>query len=1364
VSNERYLRVKAALAKVLLMPAFHLYSLGGLRLHGPEGELLRGRRKDLVLLVYLARRAPRAVPRQELAALLWGERGEARARQSLRQALYTLHAVLGDRLDLDPEYARLGEDAVALDAAAFEREVAQDQLADAVDRWEGEFLVGLEDLGDDVYRSWLEAEREGLRHQLGWALGQLVAEAERRRAWEDAARWAERWAAAFTFDEVAHTHLVNALAELGRTAEALACHAAFSARLREHLETEPSPAFLALGNDLQRLPAGGRSPGSAALLAPDLVGRDDALAALEAAWSHALDTGTVVLVEGEEGIGRTRLCREFLRRLRALPEAPPLVLEAQACEQDTETPWSTARRLFTGIARAPGLSGAPDRALAELSTLVPSLRSRYPDLPPPDGGAEAVAPATARVLEDVAVEAPVLLFLDALDRADPATRGLLLTLAREVPRGVLLLVTRCSNGFDAIDASVQDAPTLRRLKLRSLSEAELETMLDSMLPLDAVCRHDLALRLHAETGGNPLYTVELVSALADAGILAPDPAGTWRVGEGFGSRDLPMSSGLRAAIQTRIEGLPAPARQLMEAAAALGTDLTPSLLQQVSALPSSSFVGAVDELVARRLLRPPESDGGDYEFTQALIRRVAYESLTKPRRRALHGAALRALVGQGAPAGRVRSHRERAGLLPPPIWVRLHPRASIAGLIAVAVSAGALLMGLHMQSPAVSAGTVVVFPFTVQGSEEFGYVGDALANLLATSIDGAPALRTIDPLRVPAVAGAAAQAGLDPHRARLLAARLGAALFVLGTIVESGGRVQATAHLYDAEGGRRAVARAVAERDSDLFELTDALARELLAGLHTGTRGELARVAASTTTSLAAFKDYLAGEDALRRGQYDEAMAAFHRALAGDSTFALASYRMAVTAEWRNDRSALEEALQRALRQRDRLPERYRLLAAADSARHAGAAGEAERRYRGVLALHPDEALAWYNLGEVLIHFNPLRGRPMAEAAMAFERALEYDPDNYEARWHLAQLAASAADTDALERWVEPLLAGGESDRLTWRALGSILSGDSTAIRVDRDALNDAPDDVAYTGAWLVPLLLRNLDEGVRRATAVTLPGRAPEWRAGGHLLAAHAQLARGRWAAAMDEIQAGERLDLVPSLAYRAFFSTLPFAPTLSTETLAGVRDDLLRWDPVSAAPSNVPHLFVSLHDGAHAHLRLYLLGLISARLGEPAEAQKAVAELRRLGAAPHADALAADLALAVESEVVRLDGDDVRALALLEAMQLRPSTYGATFSPFYSHARERFVRAELLFALGRSDEALRWSASVAESPPFGYIFLAPSLLRRAAHHAERGENDSASALYGQFFEIWSDADSALRPTVEQARQQLVQLRRALR
>ena len=113
-------------------PSFVLTTLGELRLEGTAGSVLSGRRKELVLLAYLARRAPRPVSRDELAALLWGERDEEKARQSLRQALHQLRQALGSAIDVTNDKVRIADGAVALDATLLELGTPKRLLAGAV--------------------------------------------------------------------------------------------------------------------------------------------------------------------------------------------------------------------------------------------------------------------------------------------------------------------------------------------------------------------------------------------------------------------------------------------------------------------------------------------------------------------------------------------------------------------------------------------------------------------------------------------------------------------------------------------------------------------------------------------------------------------------------------------------------------------------------------------------------------------------------------------------------------------------------------------------------------------------------------------------------------------------------------------------------------------------------------------------------------------------------------------------------------------------------------------------------------------------------------------------------------------------------
>ena len=155
-----------------------LRALGEVRLDGGSAGLA-SRRKELTLLAFLARRTPAAATRAELASLLWEDRADAKARQSLRQALLDLKRALGDGLIFDGDSVRL-EAGLRLDARAFEEELARGNPAGAVEWWRGDFLAGMDDVGGERFRGWVEAEREGLRRQARDGL--RAAPARMRRA------------------------------------------------------------------------------------------------------------------------------------------------------------------------------------------------------------------------------------------------------------------------------------------------------------------------------------------------------------------------------------------------------------------------------------------------------------------------------------------------------------------------------------------------------------------------------------------------------------------------------------------------------------------------------------------------------------------------------------------------------------------------------------------------------------------------------------------------------------------------------------------------------------------------------------------------------------------------------------------------------------------------------------------------------------------------------------------------------------------------------------------------------------------------------------------------------------------------------
>ncbi|MGH7565730.1 MAG: BTAD domain-containing putative transcriptional regulator, partial [Gemmatimonadota bacterium] len=221
---------------------------------------------------------------------------------------------------------------------------------------------------------------------------------------------------------------------------------------------------------------------------------------------------------------------------------------------------------------------------------------------------------------------------------------------------------------------------------------------------------------------------------------------------------------------------------------------------------------------------------------------------------------------------------------------------------------------------------VVVLPFVVRGSSDFAYLGDGMAEILGTTLDGVGTLRTADPHAVLAFVRENGMDPADPAAGRRTAERFGAGRFVLGSIVESGERLHVQATVYRADGTIEARGSAGAGEDSDFFEMVDGLTRQLLVPRFDPDEERLTRLAVVSSSSLAALKAYLQGEANLRRGDFEAASEAFGRATRADSTFALAWYRLAMAAEWAFQPHDAAIAVHRALRLADRLPARDRLL------------------------------------------------------------------------------------------------------------------------------------------------------------------------------------------------------------------------------------------------------------------------------------------------------------------------------------------------------------------------------------------------------------------------------------------------------
>jgi len=203
----------------------------------------------------------------------------------------------------------------------------------------------------------------------------------------------------------------------------------------------------------------------------------------------------------------------------------------------------------------------------------------------------------------------------------------------------------------------------------------------------------------------------------------------------------------------------------------------------------------------------------------------------------------------------------------------------------------------------------------------------------------------------------------------------------------------------------------------------------------------------------------------------------------------------------------------------------------------------------------------------------------------------------------------------------------------------------------------------------------------------------------------------------------------------------------------------DIARWNP-GGEPAGVglePAPILG------PHLRLYLLGLLSSRLGREAEALEHAGALEKLAAPGEFMPLVRDLARTVRADVAWRRHQTAEALRILDPIQAEiPFDLLSLpfFSlPFFSEEHARYLRAEVLYALGRDREALRWWETAFVGTPAELVYLAPSHLRQAQLYERLGDREKAAAHYGQFIRLWKECDPGLRHLVDEARARLTQL-----
>ncbi|MHC4931351.1 MAG: serine/threonine-protein kinase [Planctomycetota bacterium] len=363
----------------------------------------------------------------------------------------------------------------------------------------------------------------------------------------------------------------------------------------------------------------------------ELHGREDDLGALNAAWAKARGgEGNSVFIEGEAGIGKTRLIDAFLRGL----------------EEEVHV-------LYGSYPPSGGLGGISDAIigkfgsaqlaesltpyLTETPSLVPAFAALLKHESPPTGAADslqgdALSAVCVHLMRALAEEKPVVWITDDLHFAPRESRDLVLALARAVEgQRVLLLSTARPGVPDDELAHFSRLENYRRVALDRLGAREVVQLLADAFRSDALAEK-LAGKIAVKSDGVPFFVFEMIRGLKEGQFIRQEADGTYVQTQLITEIEVP--SAVKDLIEGRLRGLTESQRAILDAGAVQGMEFDPALVADVVEEKKVRVLRELAEIERRHGL--VHGEAGKTRFDQNQIQEVIYQDLTPDLRSEYH--------------------------------------------------------------------------------------------------------------------------------------------------------------------------------------------------------------------------------------------------------------------------------------------------------------------------------------------------------------------------------------------------------------------------------------------------------------------------------------------------------------------------------------------------------------------------------------------------------------------------------------------------------------------------------------------------------------------------------------------------------
>ena len=587
-------------------------------------------KKNIALLLYLARSPKRRCTREQLIGLLWPDKDDDAARQSVREAIRVVRQYVGESLTTTGDVVQLLAGAVELDADQLARLVQQRDWMHATPLINGHFLEGFKVPDAAGFEDWLTVERSFWD---GLSMDALLSHAEERLDAGDELGAGDPITKARQLDPRSQRALrawMRRLANVGDRTGAMRAFEKFEQDTRRDGGVNIEPETQAMVERLRsarawHLPKEALAPErSVAWRRAPLLGRDRELESALTQWRHARDGRLALLVvEAESGGGKTRFLEELATRAAV---GGGIVIGTRAVAADVEHPASAILGLaHGGLVDAPGVAGANPGALAALAAQAGEWAERFPPRSPA-GSAWALDAAISEVLRVTTAEHPHLLIFDDAQWIDPTSYKIIEQLGRDLSRAPMLIVLATTPEpappkLAELRARIGRDLTGAAISLGKLDDAAIRQLIQWALPSykgDALDR--LVRRIAADSGGLPLLGVEIVHAMAQ-GLDVEATNGAWphplRTLDSTFPGDLPDT--IVSAIRVSFRCLTKPAQQALVAAAILGERVAAPRIGCATDLKGEALHAALDELEWRRWL---VAEARGYVFVARIVRDV----------------------------------------------------------------------------------------------------------------------------------------------------------------------------------------------------------------------------------------------------------------------------------------------------------------------------------------------------------------------------------------------------------------------------------------------------------------------------------------------------------------------------------------------------------------------------------------------------------------------------------------------------------------------------------------------------------------------------------------------------------------------